>query len=337
MLVASACGDHASTSAPVAPIASPAPSAPAAAVAPKPPVSVVRRALVRVAALEGSPLRDGVAVTVGQEIGHGATLTIARGERVALDVARSGRVSVDGPALVQLGSDSDGQLLVASGVVTVLVPPAGDGILISQRIATPLTTFMFRPGTTGVVAIDRSGAVLVNVIDGAGEVLSTEIVAPEKQAGAAPTQEVNRGAAQRLGSDGVTMLKPAEDLTDALTKARKFADAASKTPVDSLGTFGTGQRAVDECLIALVDEVAEGKRLELRHKQAVAAASTDDRGAIQRELAAHGQRLFRLRRVLMARWERVQVAWLALTPQTREGHSRTLSDLRGRVATSLPR
>jgi hypothetical protein len=126
-------------------------------------------------------------------------------------------------------------------------------------------------------------------------------------------------------------------MADALVKARKFADASKRVVATSTSALDSVQRSVEECLAALTGEEAQGKRIALQHKQAIAAADTSARGAFQRELAAHGQRLFRLRRVLMARWERVQVAWLSLDPAARSDRSATFDDLRARLAASLPR
>jgi len=334
-----ACGDRQATTEPAPVVSAAAPSAPAAKapdpVATKPETPVATGAVVRVASLEGAPQRDGVALPVGALVGRGAIVVLANGDRIALDVARSGRVAVEGPAMLQLGVDSDGQLLAAAGVITVVVPPAGDGVLIAQRLAIPRSTFTFRPGTTAVVAIDRNGDALVNVIDGVATVLPTSLAVDADGTVDGQAADVDRGSAQRFDARGVTMLKPAEDLTAALALGRKFAATPPRGARPS--TLDARRRAVEECLAALAAEVTQGKQLELGHKQAIAAGDKDARVTIQRLLAAHGQRLFRIRRVLLERWERVEVAWLTLDPERRTTFTSSLNELRTAVATSLPR
>lgn len=343
VLVVSACGERAATDGPL-PTPSPAVVIPAIKSTPPPPLppSAVPApvahpveptvALVRVAMVEGTPQQNGLAVTVGARISDGATLRLAVGDKLSLDVAQSGRVVVEGPATLQLGTDAPAQLLAAEGVLTVIVPPAGDGILIPQRLATRLASLSFRPGTTSALAIHANGELLVNVIDGAAEVSATDVSAAD-----APVVALNPGAAQRFDARGMTPLKPAEDLNDALVKARKFVSAKSKAASAARAvTVESTRAALDVARAAIEAETAQGAQVTTRHKQAVATGSAEERATLLRELSAHGQRLFRLRRSLLARWEQAQVAVLALSAESREAAALSLTEIRPRIVALLP-
>lgn len=316
----------------------PLPQTPVAPVAARrvgaPPVPKVATSLtetaVRVASLTGAPQRAGRAIAVGDRVEGGATLVLVAGDGLELDVAQSGRLSVEGPATLQLGTEAAAQVLVAIGVFTVIVPPAGDGKLIPQRLATPHATFTFRPGTTSVVAIDRAGAVLVHVISGRAEVVPVRLVAETDDL------FVDTRAGKRFDDKGVASLKPAEDLNMAILKARAFARAASKGATRD-DRFELAQQALNSALSELAHEVEQGKRVEAQHKAAVASADTATRLVQQRELAAHGQRLFRLKRVVLAAWERVQVVALLLAPEDATTVATSMTRLRERVRPVLPR
>ncbi len=276
-------------------------------------------------------MHGNAVLAVGAMLRDGALITLAEKETMALDVAQSGRVDVEGPAHLQLGTDMAGQLLLASGIVSVNVPPAGDGKLISQRIVTPRATFSFRAGTLAALAVDARGDVLVHVVSGRAE------IAADTEGTAA---HVDPGAAKRLESTSVTDLKPGEDLSSARLKVRAFVRAAAKTPARPSAEAAarlhhdTADR-LEAALATLAGEMEQGAQITGRHKQAVVSGDATERSIQQRALATHGQRLFRLRGVVLVLWERMQVAALAMAPD--EAARAALSTWRDRVGPVLPR
>lgn len=337
-LLTSACGD--STKRPedkpaaVAPAVAKSPSD-IAVVAPThaPAPAVVHQGLVRVASLQGAPRRGEQVIVVGDRITDGAALQLASGDQLALDVAQSGRVAIDGPALVRLGTDADAQVLVAFGLMTVIVPPAGDGRLIAQRLATPRGTFTFRPGTSAVVAVHQAGDTLVHVVDGKATVASASL--SEIDPGARESVlDITRDAAQRFDDKGTTPLKPAEDVSMALLKAQAFVKTKVRTQRAQQVLSSQG---VDEALAAIADEIAHGTQLADQQKAAIARGDGSQRASIQRELATHGQRLFRLRRAALVRWEQMQASGLRTEGKGRDAADGVLAAVRTRVSAALSR
>jgi hypothetical protein len=328
-----ACGESkpaAPVPAPAAPVVAPAVAAPAPhAPAKQPPPRVTT--VVRVAALQGAPQHLDAPLTVGATLRDGAGVALAAKEMLALDVAQSGRVNVEGPARFQLGTDAAAQVLLASGVISVNVPPAGDGKLIPQRIATPRATFTFRAGSLGVIAVDARGDVLVHVVAGRAEIVPVAD---------GPAAHVDTGAAKRLDAETITDLKPGEDLSSALLKAQAFVRVAEKTSARARAEAASAlQRAAVDKLSAaasaLATETEQGAQITASHKQAIASGDAAQRSVHQRALAAHGQRLFRLRASVLGLWERLQVATLAIASD--DAARATLAAWRDRLDPVLPR
>jgi hypothetical protein len=260
-------------------------------------------------------------------------VTLTPKQAIEMDIALSGRLDVRGEALLRTGLDAEAQVLAAYGLYTVKMPPTGDGRLVAMRLATPKLTLVLRPGTVAVVAVAKTQEVLVHVLSGQAEVapaaLTTEPVSESEKIGA--------GEAKRFDSEGVTSLKPGEDLAAALGKAEAFLKLASRSKTHAQADVASEHAAVEAVLAALDQETTRGRDLGVLQQSAIAAGDKVEQQSRQRELAQHGQRLFRIRRILLAVWERAQLAELRGPSENQAQMLQTHARLRARLVPVLPR
>jgi hypothetical protein len=91
-----------------------------------------------------------------------------------------------------------------------------------------------------------------------------------------------------------------------------FASLEPEDDAARMRELGAATSRLDESLGALEAEGRHGHDLTEAHRAAVSAGSAEDATRIQGELVAHAQRLYHLREVATARWERVRAMALCI-------------------------
>jgi len=289
--------------------------------------------IARVARIDSAPGAAASVLASGQRLDGGAVVTLAPKQAVEIDIAQSGRLDVRGEALFRTGLDAEAQILAAHGLFTVKMPPTGDGKLLAMRFATPRVSLILRPGTVAVVAVAKSHDVLVHVLSGQAEVAPATL----PMASVPDAEKINPGAAKRFDARGVASLKPGEDLEAALSKAAAFLKTTSSSRADHRAATELEPAAVESVLAAITDETVRGRELAVQQRTAIAAGDQAQGRARQRDLAQHGQRLFRIRRTLLTVWERVQLAGLIAAPGAQVQFQLAHDELRARLTPVLPR
>lgn len=295
-----------------------------------PPAAVT---VARVARIDSAPGEAAAVLTPGQRLDGGTVVTLAPKQTVEIDIALSGRLDVYGEALFRTGLDAEAQILAAHGLFTVKMPPTGDGKLLAMRFATPRVSLFLRPGTVAVVAVAKSHDVLVHVLSGQVEVAPATLSVDS----VANADKINPGAARRFDADGVASLKPGEDLDAALSKAAAFLKVTSSTRAHDRAAAESDHAEVESVLAALEEETARGREFGVQQRAAIASGDQVEGRTRQRDLAQHGQRLFRIRRTLLTVWERVQLADLIAAPEVQAQIPQAQQQLRARLTPVLPR
>lgn len=297
---------------------------------PAPPAPVT---VARVARTDGAPGEGGAVFAPGQRLDSGAVLTLGPAQTIEIDIALSGRLDVRGVALFRTGLDAQAQVLAARGLFTVKMPPTGDGKLLAMRFATPRVSLILRPGTVAVVAVAMSHDVLVHVLSGQAEVAPATLPVDP----APDTEKINAGAAKRFDARGVASLKAGEDLEAALSQAAAFLKAKSSSRAHNVVATELEHTAVESVLTAFEEEARRGREIAEQQRTVIAAGDQAEGRARQRDLAQHGQRLFRIRRTLLTVWERAQLVELSATPAAQVGIQQAHHELRARLTPVLPR
>lgn len=266
--------------------------------APEPPLARVRGPAGERRPGRGEPLEPGSAVRTGSE------------GSLAVDFRTGARAELGPSSHAVLGDESEAELFVARGRVRGLLPPAGNSPRPPLRLATPAGTVEI-PGSGDVWVVTLTdGSAHVAVLAGRATVTSGAIHAPSDGAEVLVRRTLAAGEAGSVGA----LSGPDEDgpgdgpanEAEAKAWAAKLRDGAPSAAPKRLGTELEAQLArLDERVEALAAELERGQRIEAAHRTAVAEGA-DQAGALQQDLVEHSQARFRLRSIVLARWERVR-------------------------------
>lgn len=221
-----------------------------------------------------------------------------------------GRIELDGPARAILLEDGAAQAILVRGRLYAAQPPAGNAPRPPLRIASPTATVeigqsgeiylaAFPWGGSWVAVLEGAAAVSVGEADTRRRLRDVELDAGRAVAVpdriAEPTEGPSRLAAAREAAAALAAIE-----TPAVEESAEHAVLA--TEADRL----------DQALRWLETEAGRGRDLTNQHRDAVRQGQQEEATRLQRELVAHSQALYRLRRLATARWERLRARQLRL-------------------------
>lgn len=264
----------------------------------------------RLVRTSGNVLISSGPTTAGAALEPGVRITVPTGGSADVDLREGTRLVLDPGAVVMIGDIGPAQALLVRGGVHIAAP-AEDGPRETLRVATAEVTVSLSGAGEAYVATDPSGTTWVIVLQGLFEVATGEADARGRVRSLDVSAQHTVLANPRLGEISETGYARLDDARAAVRAA-----FAALTPLDDerrVRDLGGATRRLDESLGALEAEARHGHELTERHRDAVGGGRSDEATAIQAELVGHAQRLYLLREVATARWERVRVAALQIT------------------------
>jgi len=212
--------------------------------------------------------------------------------------AAGGRVTLSPSSHAWLSSMAPFELVIARGRAHAVLPPAGNVDRPPLRIGTP----------SGTVEIGGSGEVWLEVApDGRAWVaalggLATVVAGGAGEGEGAPDETpLPAGRAASMSPGGTAQIADGPTRIDETEAAAREALAGSGDGVSPEARAA----AMGELVGAVSDlESARERGATLAERQR--AAPPEQARTIQRDIVAHSQRLHRLRRALLARWERAR-------------------------------
>lgn len=259
---------------------------------------------------EGDVLLSSGPTTAGAALEAGVRVTVPAGGSADVDLDEGTRLALDAGTVLSIGDIGPAHALLVRGAVHIASPPE-DGPRETLRVATTEATVSLSGAGEAYVAADPSGTTWVIVLQGLFEVTTGDTDAR----GRLRSVDVMAGhtilASPRLGEISETGYARLDDARAAARTA--FSILVPLEDDRRVRDLSAATRRLDESLGALEAEARHGHELTERHRDAVSASRSDEAMSIQAELVTHAQRLYQLREVATARWERVRVAALATT------------------------
>ncbi|MCA9608267.1 MAG: FecR domain-containing protein [Myxococcales bacterium] len=263
----------------------------------------------RLVRLTGAVTIGGAEASANMEIDGEVPIAVPDGGQAVIQLRDGGRLEIDGEATARLVEDAAAQVILVTGFLYAVQPPAGNAPRPPLRVATPAVTVEIgQSGEIYVAAMGPTGAAWVSVLEGAAEVSVGEadnrrrvrtVELPAERAVAVP----RRIAEPTEGPSRLTVAREA---------ARVLAAGATEEPDEAAdrATLTTETERLDQALRWLETEARRGRDLTAQHRDAVQNGRTEDATRLQRELVTHSQELYRLRRLATTRWERVRAEHL---------------------------
>lgn len=271
----------------------------------------------RVASLDGTAVIAGRAAQVGDEVERDAWIVTDGGASLALDTVGGARIEIDGAAEVALAPLPDEGVWLRSGRLRVIEPPRGPGDRAPTRVATPSATVELAAAGELAVEVAPSRQSFIAVLAGLGEVTTYDVDARQRLR----TTALDAGQAVLVGS---AVTEPMLGDTDR-GRARELAATTFAAPptAPQFGPLserygGDMLNRLDESLVWLEAEQRRGHDLTAQHRDAVRHGDSATAMRLQRELVAHAQRVYGLRRAVTTRWERAELGRRAGGPSRRD-------------------
>lgn len=263
----------------------------------------------RVTRFEGDVSRlRGTTLTPGEGLDFGDGLVVHGQGCADIDLGNGRRISLERETEIRVAERGTAQILLLRGSIHALVPPGPNGLRAPLRVATPAASIELGGSGEFYAVAHPSGATWVVGLAGVTTVASGEIDARRRLR----TIELPAGSALLVGSRG--MGEPTEGptrLEDARTASVTLFETAAALDTDRmLRELEEGARRLDESLLWLEAELRRGRELSTQHRGAVRAGRSQEAMRLERELVAHGQKLYVLRELVTARWERLLVGSL---------------------------
>lgn len=242
----------------------------------------------------GAPLEAGDGLVVRGE--GGADVDLGDGARIALEPDTEIRVGDGGPA----------QVVLVEGALHAAVPAGPAGPRPPLRVSTAVASvdlggsgeLFVRAHRSGTWVASLAGLVTVSTgeVDGRRRLRVVELP---------PGRALLIGARMAEPTEGPVRLDDAREVATTI-----FASAGEPEPARLSREVDEAARRLDESLLWLETETRRGLELTRQHREAVRAGSSDEAMRLQRELVTHSQRLYGLRQVATARWERLHAGAL---------------------------
>lgn len=286
-----------------------APSPPPAAASPKPAGPQAPPPIARVSSVSGDVklAGDSAPLAAGAAISAGSTLSLAEGASAALDFPDGARATIEGPARVRTGDDRSRQLIVAEGSLRVQIMPEGETRRLSLRVATPRASLEFAGRSAAWVAVAGLRGTYVGLASGSALVATGGLAADD---GVRDGIDLRPGQAVLVTQEAGAPLEVERQL-DAIAAAGKATLTKLVEGADPAAERSALEQALDRELAGLDTLEAEGASLGIRQRKANAQGKRADVQRLQRALADYAQRLYRMRRSTLVRWERLQAVALA--------------------------
>ncbi len=266
----------------------------------------------RLVRFTGTVVVGGAEAVAGMEIDGEVPIVVSEGGQAVIQLRDGGRLEIDGESVARLVEDAAAQAILVNGFLYAAQPPAGNAPRPPLRVASPAVTVEIgQSGEIYLASIDWSGAAWVSVLEGAAEVSVGEadnrrrvrtVELPAERAVAVPRRiaEPTEGPSTLAAAREAARLLATGGAPDAVDPAAERAVLAGET------------EKLDQALRWLETEARRGRDLTAQHRDAVRAGNEEDASRLQRELVAHSQELYRLRRLATTRWERVRAEHLRL-------------------------
>ncbi|MBX3273575.1 MAG: FecR domain-containing protein [Sandaracinaceae bacterium] len=298
-----ACGQEAPTATPPPPReVEDEPSEGHAATEDPAPASLVRAS--------GEVTVGGAEARVGADLAAEVPIEVPEGGQAVIQLRDGGRLELDGPARAVLVEDSAAQVMLLRGRLYAAQPPAGNAPRPPLRIAAPSSTVEIGHAGEVYVAVFDWGGSWVSVLQGGAAVSVGESDARQRLRELDVVAGRAVAAPDRLAepTEGPTRLAAAREAAAALAAL----EAPAVEPAAERAALAQEADRLDQALRSLETETRRGRDLTSQHRDAVRQGQTDEASRLQRELVAHSQALYRLRRLATARWERVRAKHLRL-------------------------
>jgi hypothetical protein len=266
-----------------------------------------------------------------QPLAQGQVLALSDQAFVVLDFPGDTRVRVTGPALLAVMPGGQRALLLQDGVVSIDVPPAPREAAEGLWLATPGLRVDLGASAHCVVRAEADGTTEIAMAGGTAQLLAAEggALLEPRRLDAGQTLGIDAQARVSTGTSGSRM----RELNEALVaehRAQRARAPASPTQVRArmLSRLFSALDELDQAL-------ARQRTLDTQHRAAVSEKG-DEASRLQREIAAHGARLFRAKRSARATLAFFEAAWLADPAAAAESVDARVPSLRARAARLLP-
>jgi hypothetical protein len=239
----------------------------------------------------------------GEGFDRGELVQASEGSRLAFDLAREVHIELMAGGRAIVGSSTPAEVIVASGMARVTLPPEGSSARPPLWVGTPCGSVTISGSGDVLVAVLPSSDVWVTILGGLARLSRGDV---EGEARAPEEVELRPGKAILLGRtsinepvDGATTLEAAVDAARAVGERLPplEGEALSARLSDLAERF-------DEAAGWLEAHIVRGRELDAEQR----AASTSDperaRGLV-RDIIAHGQALLALKKVVLTRYEQL--------------------------------
>lgn len=263
----------------------------------------------RLVRLTGAVTIGGAEATPNMEIDGEVPIAVPEGGQAVIQLRDGGRLEIDGGSTARLVEDAAAQAILVSGFLYAVQPPAGNAPRPPLRIATPAVTVEIgQSGEIYLASMGAGGAAWVSVLEGAAEVSVGEADNRRR----VRTVELPAGRAVAVPRRIAEPTEGPSRLTAAREAARLLAAGATEEVDEAAdhATLSSETDRLDQALRWLETEARRGRDLTSQHRDAVRNGNPDEANRLQRELVAHSQELYRLRRLATTRWERVRAEHL---------------------------
>ncbi len=267
----------------------------------------------RLARLSGTVTVDGAAARAGVGVDAEATVEVPADGTAVLVLRDGARLELEPGAIARVVTQGPAQVLLVRGGGFVTQPAAGNSARPPLRVATPAGTLEIGGSGSAYVAAFGNGTAWVAALDGAATVSTGEADSRRRLRETELAQGQAVAVAGRIAepTEGPARLPAARAASAALAAGEGVGEGDPEAGARGLAAE---VERLDQALRWLETETRHGGELTAQHRAAVQASEQDESRRLQRELVAHSQELYRLRRLAHARWERVraQRLWLGL-------------------------